>query len=346
MAGYAQTRGPAEPMHNIGHAETQHVGEVLIINTGEKNAQVVGDTHIVGGDQRIAQAISDALTLDSSDIAVPRITDWVQRSLVNNGDLSGILYNDTGNQTTINAVYYSKVSISGPWISAIVLDTDPLYNWPMGDQTGDPFNVPLRITDDFNGSIWFRIEINIITGGGPDVSEDINGPYDWAYVPPPTITSIIPVVGPQIGGTTVIITGTRFQPTTTVTFDGFSASNVVVTGTTSIACLTPPHDQGAVDVMLQNIEGSVTLIGGFTYLPPPFNMLEDIMAIRNTNRNSYGTSLPTSILDRMGIISIVSQYFNEPDPMTSHESYYYNSRLNKLFVKLNTLPPVWRQIGG
>lgn len=42
---------------------------------------------------------------------------------------------------------------------------------------------------------------------------------------------------------------------------------------------------------------------------------------------------------------IVECYFHEPDPQTYREDYYYNSRLNRLFKKVQTeTVPYWKGI--
>lgn len=94
-------------------------------------------------------------------------------------------------------------------------------------------------------------------------------PGAFTYIPPaPSVTNINPDTGPTAGGTNVTITGQYFEPvgTTTVTFDGVSATNVVVVNDTTITATTPAHAPGPVDVIVTNPDGqNDTLAGGFTY---------------------------------------------------------------------------------
>ena len=99
-------------------------------------------------------------TLDSTNTAVPRIEDMTQRVGENIGDLSGKIYNSTGNPISLVEVEYSQVSISGPWLTLVVLSGDPAYNLPNGNPAGQAFNIPFEITDEFTGDIWMRIEIS------------------------------------------------------------------------------------------------------------------------------------------------------------------------------------------
>lgn len=85
---------------------------------------------------------------------------------------------------------------------------------------------------------------------------------------PPTIVSVIPNTGSELGGTSVTIAGTDFQSGATVTFGGDAATSVVFVDSTEITCDTPAHAPGVVDVVVTNPDtGADTLVGGFTYLP-------------------------------------------------------------------------------
>jgi photosystem II stability/assembly factor-like uncharacterized protein len=84
---------------------------------------------------------------------------------------------------------------------------------------------------------------------------------------PPTLSQLFPAVGPASGGTSVNITGTHFEKTDTITFDGFPGDITSLTPTT-IVVTTPPHAPGPVNViiMTENLERSAfTLTHGFTY---------------------------------------------------------------------------------
>jgi len=101
-------------------------------------------------------------------------------------------------------------------------------------------------------------------------------------------------------------------------------------------------------------------IGGpfaFSYIepppppPPPVPqpvVLRDIKRQRATVGPQSGTSsLPSSLVQRLFGISAVPIHETEPDPRTHSETHYYNSTLNRLYVKIDTTPvPEWRSIGG
>ena len=79
---------------------------------------------------------------------------------------------------------------------------------------------------------------------------------------PPTIsptTPITPTSGPDVGGTSVTVTGTGFQPGAVVLFGtapgGISGVNCVESAGTTITCLTPSDSAGMKDVTVVNVDG-------------------------------------------------------------------------------------------
>jgi hypothetical protein len=95
-------------------------------------------------------------------------------------------------------------------------------------------------------------------------------PNGFTYVPPPTVSGVLPNSGPTAGGTGVTISGTNFIAGATVTFGGTAATGVTVVNATTITATTPAHAAGAVNVVVTiPVGGSGTLPNGFTYVPPP-----------------------------------------------------------------------------
>jgi len=97
----------------------------------------------------------------------------------------------------------------------------------------------------------------------------LSSAFTYDVVPPPTVSGISPDHGPEAGGTTATITGTNFMGGATVTIDGTPATGVSVNSSTEIVCTTP-SGTGTVTVVVQNADGDGgSLVGGFTYDPPP-----------------------------------------------------------------------------
>jgi hypothetical protein len=87
----------------------------------------------------------------------------------------------------------------------------------------------------------------------------------FTYVNPPTITSILPNSGNKDGGTTVIITGTNFTGTTSVTFNNVPATSFTVISETQIDCVAPPSSAGLINVVVTTANGSYNATNAFTY---------------------------------------------------------------------------------
>ncbi len=103
---------------------------------------------------------------------------------------------------------------------------------------------------------------------------NVNGtallPSGYRYYARPTLTAVAPANGPPDGGTSVTLTGSGFQldapGPNALSFGGVAATAVVVQSDTQLTCVTPAGPPStAVDVVLTNANGSVTLFGGFTY---------------------------------------------------------------------------------
>ena len=121
-----------------------------------------------------------------------------------------------------------------------------------------------------------------VTGGGVvDVSViNLGGQAGimfnaYTYEPAPTVTSVSPLAGALAGGTDVTITGTNFFDLGTVTprnvtFDGFSATNVVRVNDTTITCTTPANTVGSAIVIVTNPDGQAsTGVSAYTYQAAP-----------------------------------------------------------------------------
>ncbi|HZT70141.1 MAG TPA: IPT/TIG domain-containing protein [Terriglobia bacterium] len=80
------------------------------------------------------------------------------------------------------------------------------------------------------------------------------------------IASITPDSGPTTGGTNVIITGSGFDSSASVSFGGVAAVSVTYISSTQLQVVTPAHASGVVSVAVnQKQNQSATLAGGFTY---------------------------------------------------------------------------------
>ena len=111
-------------------------------------------------------------------------------------------------------------------------------------------------------SAVFSVRVNY-DGAGFDMQVDGRA-SDIYYAP--SVVSILPVSGPEAGGTAVAITGQYFRTGALVYFDAAPATGIVIASAESITCVTPAGT-GAVDVKVVNPDlQEDSLVGGFTYV--------------------------------------------------------------------------------
>ena len=78
--------------------------------------------------------------------------------------------------------------------------------------------------------------------------------------PPPTFSSISPVVGSSNGGTAVTLSGSNFLTGATVSFGGVPATSVVVVSSSTITAVTPANPAGPVNVTVTNPDGQAATL--------------------------------------------------------------------------------------
>ena len=102
--------------------------------------------------------------------------------------------------------------------------------------------------------------VTVTTPGGTGTSATA-----YIYLAPPVVTSLDVTTGPTTGGTTVVINGTGFTGTTSVTFGGTAAA-IVSTTNTAITVTTPAKPAGAVTVVVTtSVSSASSATGAYTY---------------------------------------------------------------------------------
>lgn len=91
----------------------------------------------------------------------------------------------------------------------------------------------------------------------------------FTYRVAPIASTLTPAAGPATGGTTVVISGSSFDPGTQVSFGGTPAASFTYQSATQITVVTPAHAVGDVDLLFTNPDGlTSTKVNGFRFLPP------------------------------------------------------------------------------
>lgn len=153
--------------------------------------------------------------------------------------------------------------------------------------------------------------------------------------PPPGITSVTPSVVTWEGGTKVTILGDNFLAGATVKFGGVAATDVTVTDSTHISCVTPPHAAGTVDVEVTNPSGQSvtgTNLLRYTNLPDNF-LLTGYQTVAGYQLCGGGYTYPYTLTARLG-----------NTPFRSPPGVYFYVRL--LIVNSSNLCTIWFGQGG
>ncbi len=162
------------------------------------------------------------------------------------GDGSGVIYIADKVNHRIR-----KVDTSGI-ISTVAGNGTKAFSGDGGPATSASFNFPQSVFVDGLGVIY------IADQGNQRIRK---------VEPPPSVTSIDPASGTELGGTSVTIGGGGFKIGGTVSFGDSSATNIVVVSDTIITAVTLAHAVAIVDVIVINPDGQAdTLSNGFTFV--------------------------------------------------------------------------------
>ncbi|MBX5480258.1 MAG: IPT/TIG domain-containing protein [Myxococcaceae bacterium] len=130
------------------------------------------------------------------------------------------------------------------------------------------FDDPTQLTVVIPGHLPGAVDLTVTNPDGQSHTVPGGFTYD-SQGPAPTVVTLSPSSGSDLGGEAVVITGTGFFPGATVLFDNVPvpASDVTVDGPTQITVVTPAHAFGTVDVTVRNRDyQSATVSPGFTFV--------------------------------------------------------------------------------
>jgi hypothetical protein len=107
--------------------------------------------------------------------------------------------------------------------------------------------------------------VDVVITNGDGQSVKLAGAFTYGPAAPPAIAGLTLTSAPASGGAYLTLSGTDFQPGAHVFFDGKEAT-IFTNNATFLGLLVPPHPKGAVDVVVQNVDGqTATATAGFTY---------------------------------------------------------------------------------
>jgi len=187
----------------------------------------------------------------------------------------------------------------------VVWFTDPQSNGDVLKVSGVPssgggttLNVVIPAGADDGGVL-----VKAFFSGGASLSNewpiDITAPIN----DPPNITSLNPTSGPAGGFTDVVITGTGFNGTSSVTFGGNAALSFTVNNATQITATTPPGTNGSsVNVVVTDPDGSDTQVNGFTYTANPVPNITSV--VPNSGPAAGGTVVTVNGTSVLGVTQV------------------------------------------
>ncbi|HEV8063505.1 MAG TPA: IPT/TIG domain-containing protein, partial [Acidimicrobiales bacterium] len=194
----------------------------------------------------------------------------------------------TGNTSASPPVTYTYVPV--PTVTAVSPNTGlAAGGGPTVNITGSGFNSATLVSFGPNGTGSFTVNSDSSITVTPPGSPSGAGPVDvtvtnpggisatssadvYTYEALPSVTQVYPDAGPTSGGTSVVITGTGFTPSTTVDFGTLGAGEVTIVNSTLIEASSPgPASAGAVDVTVTSATGTSLTSGAdqFTYQTAP-----------------------------------------------------------------------------
>ena len=164
-----------------------------------------------------------------------------------------------GISITVNG---SGFLIDGASLNAVTFGGNPATDLVVVDDSTLTLTLPA-------GSAGSTVDLALLNQNGGDIL-----PSAFTYNMPASLTSIVPASGSAVGGTQVTLLGAGFNGpgtgTNTILFGAMPATNVVTIDNTTLTCTIPSGTAGsAVDITLQNGNGTTILENGFLYYPRP-----------------------------------------------------------------------------
>ncbi len=160
--------------------------------------------------------------------------------------------NAGGTSVTINGQYFSGASqvrfgSTAATAFTVISDTQIVATAPAGTGT---------------------VDVIVTTSDG--TSAAVAG-SKFAYIPPPTVSAVLPGSGPLAGGTTVVITGSNLGAANAVRFGSVAAAAYTVDSATRITATAPAGTAGTVDIRVTTAGGTsaTSAADQYTYVAAP-----------------------------------------------------------------------------
>ncbi|HSP14646.1 MAG TPA: IPT/TIG domain-containing protein [Thermoanaerobaculia bacterium] len=148
----------------------------------------------------------------------------------------------------------ARVTIGGLAVNNLVVATTPTASTISATTPQGPFDIASSSPRD------------VVVTNGDGRSATRSSGFTWT-LPAPGVTSIVPNAASPKGGAQVMIFGAGFTTAlpVSVSFGGVAATNVQVTGPTTLMATVPAHVSGTVDVVVTVGSSSATASASFSF---------------------------------------------------------------------------------
>ena len=241
-------------------------------SVGPCSAMTSGQWSAISTGSRIVVTVNSPYTLIVPLVPIPNfnIQSVSARTILGSIAISGTVVAPPNTTNPPNII--SASASSGPEIGGTTVIITGIYLLGAEVTFGTTVascvtNSDVQLTCTSPAHVADTVLITVTNSAGSDNDPNIT----FTYIPTPTITGINPQTGLTTGGTTIQISGTNLDTTSSVTFDGLTAA-CTVNSATLVTCITPSNLAGPADIIVTTSIGSATLLGsdpnGYTYIMP------------------------------------------------------------------------------
>ena len=201
--------------------------------------------------------------LTPSGYTAPATTDQLDANRLVTREVGLLLVVSGLNPTSGPAAGDSSVTIAGTGFTgatAVDFGSTPALNFTV--------NADSQITATAPAGKPGTVDVTVTTPGGVSA---ISNADEYAYVTAPAVTAVSPTSGPELGGTSVTITGTDFTGTTAVDFGSTLSPSFTVNSDSQIVAIAPAGSPGPVDVTVTTAGGisAISNADQFTFAAAP-----------------------------------------------------------------------------
>jgi alpha-tubulin suppressor-like RCC1 family protein len=240
-------------------------GVAAISAGGEHSMALLGNgTVMTWGEDKYGE-LGDGLAGEPSDVPVTVGALREAKSIAAGGSHDLALSEPIPTVTAISPTVGAGEGGTTVRITGTNLEAVTAVHFGANSATRFTIDSPTSITAVSPAGVLGTVDVTVTVPAGTSPT----GPADrFSYVPPPTVKKLSAKKGPGAGGTTVTITGTRFEGVTAVHFGASEALEYTVNSPTSITAVSPP-EAGTVNVTVTGPGGSSAAVKGdqFEFIP-------------------------------------------------------------------------------